>query len=162
MAIARMPLANAKNDADGVAHIHLQGVKDSSTPRRRRMLAPGTVVVIGIAGGLLVHFVSPGQGSYYPRCPFLALTGYYCPGCGSTRMLAALSHGDLHTAMNRNPLGVVAVALLAVIFTRWTGRLWTGAPRTISRPWVPIAVLIVVLVYWVTRNIPGWTFLSPQ
>lgn len=150
---------------DGIAtgvRADLRGAEHSSVPRRQRMVRPAAVFAVGSAGALLLHFVSPGQGSFYPHCPFLALTGYYCPGCGSTRMCAALTHGDLHTAMDRNPLGVFAVALLAVIFVQWTMRQWTGAPRTISRPWVPIALGVVVVAYWVTRNIPGWTFLSPQ
>ena len=52
------------------------------------------------------------QGQFfYPRCWLHQSTGLLCPGCGATRALHALLHGDLRTAWTLNPL---AVALLPV------------------------------------------------
>ena len=41
-------------------------------------------------------------------CWFRALTGHPCPFCGSTRAVGALCAGDLNTAWQLNPLGVIA------------------------------------------------------
>ena len=45
---------------------------------------------------------SPG---HYPTCPFLAITGWYCPGCGSLRAVHDLLHGDLAGAVRPQPAG---------------------------------------------------------
>ena len=42
--------------------------------------------------------VDPNQPGHYPTDPFLAITGLYCPGCGTLRALHALARGDLLTA----------------------------------------------------------------
>ena len=39
---------------------------------------------------LLWHFDPSAPGSRFPACMFRSLTGYYCIGCGMTRMLHAL------------------------------------------------------------------------
>ncbi|RBL33433.1 hypothetical protein BRN31_04600 [Xanthomonas oryzae pv. oryzae] len=39
-------------------------------------------------------------GNPFPPCIFHALTGFYCAGCGMTRALHALAHGDLERVMN--------------------------------------------------------------
>lgn len=44
-----------------------------------------------------------------PGCLFHALTGWPCPGCGSTRALLAAAHGDLGGALRWNPLAVAAL-----------------------------------------------------
>ncbi|MBD2757963.1 DUF2752 domain-containing protein [Yimella sp. cx-573] len=130
--------------------------------RPRRMLAPAIVASAGLAAGVLLHLVDPREPGNYPTCPLLAATGLYCPGCGAMRASASLTDGDIGAAMSFNPLAVLAIAALTVIFVRWTVRMWTGRPKlTITRPWVTTALLVLVLTFWVARNIAGWTLLSP-
>ena len=38
--------------------------------------------------------VDPNQPGHYPTCPFLATTGFYCPGCGALRAVHDLLHGE--------------------------------------------------------------------
>lgn len=132
------------------------------TSRGRRMVGPA-LSAAGIAAiGAFMHVWDPNQPSIAPSCPFLTLTGFYCPGCGSTRTIHALAHGDLVTAMERNPLAVLAFGILFVGLVRWTRRLWRGEPlRSLAPPWVLWTMLVVIVVYWVSRNVPGWTWLSP-
>ena len=109
-----------------------------------------------------VGVVDPNQPGHYPTCPFLAVTGYWCPGCGSLRALHALAHGDVVTALARNPLTVVATAGLLVGYVVWVRRLWQGRPRSWVAPaWLLYGLLALVLVFWVVRNLPGMTWLSP-
>ena len=128
----------------------------------RRALGP--IGVAAVAAGVVtaVGLLDPNVAGHYPTCPWLALTGTYCPGCGSLRAIHALAHGDPATAMARNPLAVVAIGWLVVWFLVWARRTFTGRVRTTMAPaWVLYGILGVVLAYWLLRNVPGWTWLSP-
>src|SRR5258705_9364177 len=54
---------------------------------------------VGLAGAALLYRFSPQENSFYPRCPFYALTGHLCPGCGATRAVAELLHGHVAAAL---------------------------------------------------------------
>jgi hypothetical protein len=120
---------------------------------------------VGAAALVSVGFVAgvdPNVAGHYPTCPFLAITGWYCPGCGALRAVHALGHGDVVTALARNPFTVVAVVYLVVTWVLWFQRTARGRPlRWLAPPWALYGVLGAILVFWVLRNVPGWTWLSP-
>ena len=119
----------------------------------------GAVAALGVG---VVGAVDPNSAGHYPTCPFLALTGWWCPGCGSLRAVHALAHGDVGTALARNSFAVVALAGLLVGYAVWVRRRWRGEPRTTAAPpWLLYGLLALVLVFWVVRNLPGMTWLSP-
>jgi hypothetical protein len=128
----------------------------------RRVLAPLGVAAAALVGAGYVDAVDPNAAGHYPTCPFLAITGLYCPGCGALRAVHALAHGDLATALARNPLTVVALGYVAVMWVLWLQRTATARPaRWLAPPWVPYTVLGTILLFTVLRNVPGWTWLSP-
>jgi hypothetical protein len=95
--------------------------------------------------------VSPQQPGHYPACPFRALTGMACPGCGSLRALHDLAHGHLVSALQHNAMLVTMLPLAAAAWLRViTGN--TGA-RT-SPQWLGAAVLVVLAIWTVVRNLP--------
>jgi hypothetical protein len=123
---------------------------------------PALAAAGALAVTTLVAVVDPNQPGHYPTCPFLAVTGLYCPGCGSLRALHDLAHGDLAGAVARNPLMVLAAGGLLVAFVLWARRLWRGEPRTwAAHPAILYLLLALVLAFWVLRNVPGWSWLSP-
>ena len=135
----------------------------AGSSRRRGALSFAAVTALGAAAAATIALVSPEEPGHYPTCPFLAATGAYCPGCGSLRAVHALTHGDLATAWDRNPLAVLLLPLVLVAWVAWALRLGgRGAwhPTRIPAPWI-WTLLAVVLAYWVARNVPGWTWLSP-
>lgn len=130
--------------------------------RWRAAAAPG--LVLGAAGAVVGYLaaVDPNQPGHYPTCPFLAVTGEYCPGCGSLRAIHALTDGRLAEAAGLNLLVVAAVPLLAVLWLRWLVVRLTGAPRPRPAPAVAIwALAALVLVFWVVRNLPLGAGLAP-
>lgn len=132
------------------------------TGDRRAVLRPLGVGVGALVGTGYVAAVDPNAAGHYPTCPFLAITGWYCPGCGALRAVHALAHGDLMTALARNPYAVVALGYLVVTWVLWLNRTATGRPRRwLAPPWVLYSVLGSILTFWVLRNVPGWTWLSP-
>lgn len=130
--------------------------------RVARLRTP-TVVLAGTAAALTyIGSVSPYASGNYPACPLYAVTGLYCPGCGSLRSLHGLANGDLVAAFARNPIMPPLLLILALVFLRWVVLRWRGKPLTWDPPtWVPIAIGVGVIVYGVARNIPSLTWLSP-
>lgn len=129
-----------------------------------RTLAPFVAVTAaGLVAATTLAAVDPNEPGHYPTCPFLASTGLFCPGCGALRAVHALLTGDAVDALARNPLAVLAVPYLLLAWGSWGVRsLGLPVPRSTSlRPWVIWALLAVVLVFGVLRNLPGWTWLSP-
>ncbi|TMQ91938.1 DUF2752 domain-containing protein [Actinomadura soli] len=130
----------------------------------RRTLLPQGLVLGGVAAGaLLVAFRDPNESGHYPSCPFLAMTGYYCPGCGMMRLVHALAHGDVGTAFGFNPLVFVLLPVFGYMFVRWTVLGARGMPMrsALFRPVVVYSFVGVLAVYWVVRNLPFAEVLAP-
>lgn len=128
-------------------------------PRAGPVLA-GLAVAAAVA---VVGLVDPNQPGTYPTCPFLALTGRYCPGCGALRAVHALVHGRLLQAVDLNALLVlVGLPVLAALFAGWTWRMYSGRPRsTLAPPQWLWAFTALVLAFWLLRNLPVGAVLAP-
>lgn len=131
---------------------------------------PGTwpiaLGVLGLVGAAILHTVDPNDpGNGYPGCPWLALTGTFCPGCGTTRAMAALTHLDLVGAASMNPLLMLCLPYLAYAYVTWLTRSLRSDPGpgrvVVVRPWLAWAILGVFVAFWVLRNLPWFSFLAP-
>ena len=127
---------------------------------RRPLATPSLLLATGAtaAAAVLSLFDPNAVDSILPPCPWHALTGLYCPGCGSTRALHALVHGDPAYAWTMNPLLVLALPALALMALNAAG--WK--PRGSDRIWQwlgkPKLWLWTLLGYAVVRNFPWWPF----
>ncbi|MFV0289827.1 MAG: DUF2752 domain-containing protein [Mangrovibacterium sp.] len=73
-------------------------------------------VLLGLLIGLIIFFrYNPEDNSFFPRCIFLTLTGFQCPGCGSQRAVHSLLHLQFADAWAFNPLLVLSLPYLAII-----------------------------------------------
>lgn len=113
-------------------------------------------IAVVIVGSVLFLF-NPAETGVFPRCPFLMLTGYECPGCGSQRAIHALLHGDIIRAWDYNPLLVIAVpyiilGFIAELSFRRSRLIRTVRDRLYSGRAVWI-VLTVIIIYWIGRNV---------
>jgi hypothetical protein len=137
-------------------------VGQASLRRLPAVTAP-LATLVGAATALTTLAVrNPEQPGHYPSCPFHAMTGLWCPGCGSLRALHALTHGDVATAMHRNILVLPALAYLAVTWIAWLGHT-LGRPRTTrATPSAALwSVLAVIVAFGVARNLPPTDWLAP-
>jgi hypothetical protein len=129
---------------------------------RAPLAGPAVTAAGALAGAVLVHVVDPNESGNYPTCPFLAMTGRYCPGCGSLRALHALTDGEIGTAVGLNVLTVAAVPLLAYLWLGWTARRARRAPRTsLADPRWLMALAVLVVVFGIARNLPFGAVLAP-
>ncbi len=118
---------------------------------------------LGLVGAVVVHLVDPNEPGHYPTCPWLAVTGTYCPGCGTTRALHALTHLDIVGAAQMNILLLAVLPFLAHAYVRWLHRAFRPSdepPGQVSQFWAWL-LLGAVLVFWVVRNLPFGVLLAP-
>ena len=113
------------------------GVTSNVTPRSTTELMrdPALVGVAGAGALVLLHLRDPHESGSYGFCPFLAVTGHPCPGCGGLRAVNELTHGNIVDALSSNLLAVGLLALLTVVWAAWfagepegrTTRCWSSA-----------------------------------
>ena len=120
----------------------------------RRALIVLVTLFIAIMAGVVYFAYDPSQSQFFPRCVFLSLTGWQCPGCGSQRAIHALLHGDLASAWHYNAALLVALPVLGVYLVGELKRTtWPNYYRTISRPIVIYIILGALIAWWIGRNL---------
>ncbi|MEV7020697.1 DUF2752 domain-containing protein [Kitasatospora sp. NPDC093558] len=132
-------------------------------PVLRRLGPPLAALAAAAVPAVYVSVVDPNAPGHYPSCPFLAATGWWCPGCGGLRCVHALAHGDLTAALHDNAVAVLLFAVLGVMWLRWAWAALTVGPvpgiSLGARRWALIGLL--VLVFTVVRNLPVGAGLAP-
>lgn len=119
------------------------------------MLAwPGVVAIAALAGTAYIATHNPHVAGGTYVCPLYGLTGLYCPGCGGTRAVYDLAHGNLPGALAMNPLFTLAVPVLGVLWVRWVKRLRGFVLREWPFPtWAGIALPALIVAFVVLRNV---------
>jgi hypothetical protein len=134
----------------------ISSIKSSTV---ERVLAGAGVLAI-TAGAFTVRYFNPTTAGLFPVCPFHALTGLNCPGCGLTRAFHAFFHGDVLTALHFNALLPVYFLLIlyllaSLCLTLIRGR---GLKFRLFSPRVLYGFLALTLVFSVVRNLPFYPF----
>ena len=106
------------------------------------------ILIIGALGLIFLYLYNPQDISYFPRCPFLVLTGYKCPGCGTLRAIHALLHFDFVYALQLNPFLIISIPLLAAMLI---------SRKVAYNVTLGVVIVVVTIVYWILRNIPSIT-----
>lgn len=122
--------------------------------------------VLGLAGAItlfwLYYWFNPQLYSFFPQCPFYKITGFDCPGCGSQRAVYCVLHGQLLKAVKFNLLLVASLPLLLIHFSH---KLYSAIQKkdvrweVIYHPVTPRVIFIVVILFWLLRNLPVYPFL---
>lgn len=91
----------------------------TSVLRIRAISATGLILFFGPVALLAEAKNDFKDGGGIP-CIFNTLTGFPCPGCGTTRAFATLSQLDVIESVRFHPIAVVtlAVTVFALLFTR--------------------------------------------
>lgn len=124
----------------------------SRTPRgaaAARRLTLGLSVVGVVSFALLQGWLA---------CPFAALLGIPCPGCGLTRATLRLLGGDLGGAAREHPLAPLLVPIVAAALSReLMAPIGRAPPRRGPLVWaragavLPKVLLALLLLVWVAR-----------
>ena len=131
----------------------------------RVLLRVSTLVCVAliVAGCVFVYLHPPTSDSSYPRCLFYSATGLFCPGCGGTRCLYYLMHGDIANAASSNLLALLFLPFGAVLMVKAVKfslfGSWARIPQ-LNR--FVLALAVSVIVFGIVRNLPGFSFLTPS
>ena len=129
------------------------------------MYRRSTVIAIWsllVAGATYVFAFEPGRTGFFPICLFRYFTGFTCPGCGGTRAMHQILHGDFLTAFTLNPLLLIAIPFLVFALLRYSVIVLRGGvprPNALPAPYI-YAIFFVVVSFWIFRNTPFYPFVS--
>ncbi len=112
------------------------------------------IVAAASAALSMLYFFPPSVFHIYPACPFYSLLHIDCPGCGATRAMSALLHGEFLQAIRFNALLILALPLMlgyAVETCRRSLRedLWSFPPVP---GWAAQSLVALTLIFMVARN----------
>lgn len=127
------------------------------TPRRIVITAAAAIAVIAVAAVYYLYNPAAEGAGWFPRCPWLMLTGLKCPGCGSQRAIHALLHADVAAAWRYNAALIISLPLIAVLL--WGETVRRSRPDTYRRlnsTRVIITTFSLIALWWILRNIFGW------
>lgn len=132
------------------------------TERKNRCLQlvrkSACILLLGAAYDLFIRLT----GWALP-CPFRLLTHKYCPGCGVTRMAAALLRFDFYGAFRSNILIVILLPFLAVWGIWRCIRYIRSGSTSPTKPETAFMLLaaIALIVFAVLRNTDAFSFMQP-
>lgn len=133
----------------------------TSAPRANLVRAASVMAMWGVA------MLPPILG--IARCPSAQLFHRACPGCGMTRAVHCLAHGDLAGSLAMHPLAiptVLSLAFLALVTVWMTYARGTPTPLLETRIG-RVAVAIVLVVHlalvplWIARALGAFGGLPP-
>lgn len=109
-----------------------------------------TIFILGIIYYIMVRVFHIGI-----PCVLYELTHLYCPGCGMTRAIMALSRLEIYQAFRYNSVLFIAVpTLLAEWYFKKHGNIKISAR-------IIVILTIIVLAYGILRNFEIFSFLRP-
>jgi hypothetical protein len=92
---------------------------------------------------------------HFPRCPFLSLTGFQCPGCGSQRAIHALLHGHILYAFRMNLIFIPGIiyAGTGFLLSAFNPNGWSVLQRKWYGQRAAYIALMIIIVFWIGRNL---------
>ncbi|MEZ4650822.1 MAG: DUF2752 domain-containing protein [Candidatus Eisenbacteria bacterium] len=148
-----------------IGAVSAPGLADAKRRGRASVLlvSAGLVGVPLVVGWFIAVFGRTGT-DLLPPCLFHELTGFHCTGCGSTRALLALLHGNIAEAWGQNPLLLLVLPWLAYGAFDW-GLVRFAPSHGLWRWNVPGRLYwgfaALVIAFTVVRNLPAVRFLGP-
>ena len=132
----------------------------------RKQIAVFLLVVSILCSGAVILFIfNPNEHSFYPECVTYTITGILCPGCGSTRALYQLVHGNIGEAIRLNPAIMLVLCMGVTDACRYS--IATHRDHTFktlfSRSKLITGLIVLAIGYAILRNLPWdpFTFLHP-
>lgn len=114
------------------------------------------IIVVSILA-FLYRTYNPEGNVYFPKCLFVKLTGYKCPGCGSQRAIHYLLNLDILNAMRENLILVISIPYILTGFVldsiKNPNKIILKLRKALFGRKAIFVILFVILGFWILRNI---------
>jgi len=117
------------------------------------------ILIIALLVILIVVYklFDPLAYDFFPKCPFLVLTGYQCAGCGSQRAVHELLNLNFSGAWQQNALFIISlpyifIGLIYNLIPEPTPRILYWRKVLFGQRAI-IVVMIMIVCFWVGRNL---------
>ncbi len=110
------------------------------------------VLFIALVMAAVIYFLFDPATTPFPRCPFLTLTGWQCPGCGSQRAIHSLLHLDIAAAWRYNAMLVLSIPYVVLLLVAEWGRR-RDLYRVLNSEVLIWCYFALVVAWWVLRNV---------
>jgi hypothetical protein len=133
------------------------------TSRTRALVLPLGAAGAVAAATVVLHRTGGRDLGPLSTCWFHAGTGLHCPFCGSLRGVAALSHGDVLSALHDNAPVMLLLGVATLIWGRrvlfaMAGKI-VDQPRINTRAGMALGAFFVLFAIY--RNTPYGAWLAP-
>ena len=123
----------------------------------KKIIKWGVISIIVVTAIIIYKKFNPSNVNYFPKCPFLSLTGLKCPGCGSQRAIHSILNLDIYAALKHNFLLVPAIPYIVLgayfdMLNAPTIKQVKLRKRLFGTKAIMI-ILIIIVVFWIYRNI---------
>lgn len=109
---------------------------------------------IGLTCMILISAFNISISEIIPECVFHAATGYYCPGCGGTRAVIALLHGDLLTSWYYHPF-VIYMTIYYFLYEISNSFSIVTRGRVRGLRFCPLVFyigIVIIIAQWLIKN----------
>jgi hypothetical protein len=117
-------------------------------PEKILFFVIGSILFLVVASGILFYIWKINLVNYIsgiPLCPFNALTGKPCPGCGMSRAFLLLGQLKIIEALKMNLFSVPLLLLMIVYFI--FGRI----PQWLQKKYLAYIFLFAILTLWIIQ-----------
>ena len=131
--------------------------------QRKRLGQLAKIVAVALLFGI-AYFIFIKLTGWALPCPIRLVTGKYCPGCGSSRMMLALLRFDFEEAFRANRLLFFLLPLVLVYgLVKGIRYIKMGQEKqTLPEQIAVFLVCVATVVFWVMRNMEQFAFLAPM
>lgn len=121
-----------------------------------KVLKWGIAIIFISILAILYKSYNPTGNIYFPKCPFLELTGYKCPGCGSQRAIHYLLNIDILNAIKQNIILVISIPyiLTGLVFDaiKKPNQNMLKWRKTLFGQKAIFIILSIITTFWILRN----------
>lgn len=120
-----------------------------------------TVLILSVICLIIIYYLfDPGELIIFPKCIFYSVTGWYCPGCGSQRAIHHLLHLNIKGVVDDNMLIIPGFLIIGYHYSHQAlnRRYKLQLPNILYYKKTPWLIFIILIAYWVIRNINIFPF----
>ncbi len=131
----------------------------------KRRIITGAVLLVVAFVALFYAVDYTFFAKYKPPCVFRAITGLYCPGCGSSGAVRELLSGHIYAAFRFNMFVVIAMPFLLYFYAAKWIEVCIGRtiPRIVHSRRFIFTIAVLILLFSILRNfsIEPFNYLAP-